>query len=144
MEVRRLKLDITEEFIARVTGLPVVGKRWFIRKVNDPSLKGDFLQERESLVKKGRGIDKLSLPKPWPDVALYLIKYITFEGRIKIVSNYNFPLQNHLWDQQLINLPYFMVGNIRHMVVAMKTTAHLEMCVTNHDLIKLIVVNALS
>lgn len=95
-EVRGLKLEVTKEVIARVIGLPVEGKRWFNRKVNDPSLKGDFLQEEESLVKKGRGIDRLSLPQPWDDVSLYLIKYITCEGRATIVFNYNFPLLNHL------------------------------------------------
>lgn len=61
-EVRGLKLEVMEEVIARVIGLPAEGKRWFNGKVNDPSLKGDFLQEEESLVKKGRGIDRLSLP----------------------------------------------------------------------------------
>jgi len=45
-----------------VTTLPVEGKRWFNRKINDPSLKEDFLQGEEQLVKKGRGIDRLSLP----------------------------------------------------------------------------------
>jgi len=61
-KVRGLNLEVIEEVIARVIGLPVEGKGWFNRKVNDPSLKGDFLQEEESLVKKGRGIDSLSLP----------------------------------------------------------------------------------
>ena len=42
-EVRGLKLEVTEEVIARITRLPAKGKRWFTRKVNDPSLKGDFL-----------------------------------------------------------------------------------------------------
>ena len=43
MEVRGLKLEVTEEVISRVTGLPVEGTMRFNRKVNDPSLKGDFL-----------------------------------------------------------------------------------------------------
>lgn len=120
------------------------GKRWFNRKVNDPSLKGDFLQEEELLVKKGRGIDRLSLTQPWADVSLYLIKYITWEGREKIVFNYHFPLLNHLQNLQLINLPYFLLGKIRHMVAVVKTTVHLETCVTNHGLIKLIVLDSLS
>lgn len=77
MEVRGLKLVVTHEVLARVTGFLAEARRWFARKVNDPSLKGYFLQERESFVKKGRGIGRLSLPRPWADVSLYLIKYIT-------------------------------------------------------------------
>lgn len=98
-KVRGLKLEVTEEVIARVTGLPVEGKRWFNKKVNDPSLKGDLLQEEESLIKKGRGIDIFSLPQPWADVSLYLIKYINCEGTTTIVFNYHFPLLNHLQRQ---------------------------------------------
>lgn len=144
IEVRGLKLEVREEVTARVTGLPVEGKRWINRKVNDPSLKGDFLQEEESLVKKRKGIDRLSLPQPWVDVALYLIKYITCEGRETIVFNYHFPLLNHLRHQQMINLPYLLMGNIRHMAAAMKKVVHPETCVTNHSLIKLIMLDALS
>lgn len=139
-----MKLEVTKEVIDRVTGFLTEGMRWFNRKVNDPSLKGDFLQEEESLVKKGMGIDRLSLPQPWADVSLYLIKYITCKGRATIVFNYHFPLLNHLRHQKLINLPYFLLGNIRHMATVVKTTVHPEMCVTNHGLIKFIVLNALS
>lgn len=99
MEVRGLKLEVTEEVITKVIGLPVEGKRWFTRKVNDPSLKGDFLQESESLVKKGRGIDRLSLPQTWVDVSLFLIMYITCEGRATIVFIYHFSFFNHRYHQ---------------------------------------------
>lgn len=47
VEVRGLKLEVTKGVIPRVTTLPVEGKRWFNRKVNDPSLKEDFLQGEE-------------------------------------------------------------------------------------------------
>lgn len=113
-------------------------------KVNDPSLKEDFLQESESLVKKGRGIDRMSLPQPWVDVALFLIKYITCEGRATIMFNYHFPLLNHFCHEQQINLSYLLLGNIGHMATTVKMTAHPETCVTNHCLIKLIVLDALS
>lgn len=120
------------------------GKMWFNRKVNDPSLKGDLLQEEELLVNKGMGIDRFSLPWPWDDVSLYLIKYITYEGRATIMFNYHFPFLNHLRHQHLINLPYFLLGNINHMVVTAKIAAHPETCVTNHGLIKLILLDDLS
>lgn len=130
-------IDIVNKF-------PVEGKRWFNRKVNDPSLKEDFLEEEDLLVKKGRGVNRLSLPQPWEGLSLYFIKYITHGGREKIVFNYHFPLLNHLQHQQLINLPYFLLGNIRHMVPIVKTASHLKTCVTNHGLIKIIVPDSLS
>lgn len=62
LEVRGLRLEVTKEVISYVTTFPTEGKRWFNRKINDPSLKEDFLQGEERLVKKGRGIHRLSLP----------------------------------------------------------------------------------
>lgn len=44
----------------------------------------------------------------------------------------------------MMNLPYFLLENIRHMVTAMKKIAHPENYITNHDLIKLIVLDTLS
>jgi len=70
-------MEVIEEVISHVMEFPKEGKRWFSRKMNDPSLKEDFLQGEEWLERKGRGIDKLSLPQPCLDVALYLIKYVT-------------------------------------------------------------------
>lgn len=96
------------------------------------------------MVKKGRKIDGLSLPQPWADVALYLVNYIIYEGREIIVFNYHFPLLNHLRHQKMMNLPYLLLENIRHMVVAVKTVAHLENYIKNHNLVKIIVLDALS
>eukprot|EP00253_Pinus_taeda_P008570 PITA_08570 len=59
MKVSGLKLEVTEEVISQMMTLPIEGKRWFNKKVNDPSLKDDFLQAEEQLVKKGRGINRL-------------------------------------------------------------------------------------
>ena len=106
-------------------------------------MKEDFLVGEEKLEKKGRGIDRLSLPHPWEDVSLGLIKYITWVGISTIVFNYHLPLLNHLRHQQIINLPFYLLGNIKHMAAIVKTTTHSEACVTNHGLIKLIVLDAL-
>ena len=70
-----------------------------------------------------------------------LIKYITCEGRSIIVFNYHFTLLNHLRHQKL---PYFMLRNINDMDETFKMAAHPETCVTNHGLIKLIVLDALN
>ena len=73
-EIKALWLEITEEVIVRVTTLWPEGKRWFNRKTNGLSLKAEFLQGEEQLVKKGRVIDRLSIPQSWNDVALFIIK----------------------------------------------------------------------
>lgn len=118
MEVRGLKLEVIEKVTIRVSTLQHEGKRWFNQNINDPSLKAEFLQEEEQLVKKGREIDGLSLPQPWEDVALFIITYITCEGRVTIVFNYQFPLLNHLRHELFINLPYFLMENLKHMSIA--------------------------
>lgn len=124
--------------------LPIEVKRWFNKKISDPSLKEDFIQREEQLVKKGRGIDRLSLPQPWADVTLYLIKYIKCEGRATIVFNYHFSLLNYLRYRQFINLPYILLENIRNMATTIKKTMHRDTCITNCGLIKIIVLDALS
>jgi len=53
-----------------------------------------------------------------------------------------FPFFNHLQHRKLVNLPYFLL-EIRHMYVSVNIFVHLESCVTNHGLIKLIVFDAL-
>lgn len=83
------------------------------------------------------------LPQPWGDVSLYIIKYITCEGQETIVFNYHFLVLNHLQHRQLVKLPYFLLENLKHMPVVVKVVSHLETCVTNHDLIKLIIMDAL-
>lgn len=95
-EVRGLELEVTKEVIYRVMAFPTVSKRWFNRKIDDRSLKEDFLQGEERLVKKGKQIDILSLPQQWADVLIYLIKYITHEGRETIAFNCHLPFLNHL------------------------------------------------
>lgn len=76
-KVKGLRLEVIEEVISRVTTLQTKRKRWFNQKFNDPAIKAEFLQGEEQLVKKGRRINHLSLPQPWHDVALFIIKYIT-------------------------------------------------------------------
>lgn len=44
MKVWGLNLKVTEEVIAHLTSLQTMGKWWFDRKINDPSLKVEFLQ----------------------------------------------------------------------------------------------------
>ena len=107
-------------------------------------MKEDFLKGEERLEKKGRGVDRLSLPQPWAYVTLGLINYITCEGRSIIIFNYHFHLLNNIRHQYKINLPFFLLGNIKHMAASIKTTTHPEACVTKYGLIKLIVLDALS
>lgn len=137
-----LKLDVIEEYVSQLKTLQTEGKWWFKWKINDPSLKTRFLQGEEKLDKKGSGIYYLSLPQPWNDVALFIIKYITCEGSETIVFNYRFPLLNHLQHSQLINLSYFLLENLKHMVVMVKAYSHRESCITNHGLIKLIILES--
>lgn len=141
--VRGLQFELTEEVISQVNTFPLEGWKWFNRKINDPSFKEYFLEGEEKLEEKGRGINRLSLPHPWVDVTLGLIKYITFEGRSMIVFNYHFPLLDQIWHHQKINIPFYLLGNIKNMVEIVKTSTHPEACVTNHGLIKLIVLDSL-
>ena len=51
-QVRGLRIKVTKEVVSQVTTFLAEGRRWFNRKVNDPSLKEDFLVGEEKLEKK--------------------------------------------------------------------------------------------
>jgi hypothetical protein len=79
--VRRIEIPVIEEAIAEVSGLPQNGQRWFSRRSVLPEFPEAFLQAGESIVQKGRGYDRNSLPHPWKEVAEFVMRYMTCEGR---------------------------------------------------------------
>lgn len=56
-----------------------------------------------------------------------------------IVFNYHFPLLSHIRHGKLVNFPYFLVENLRHMAAAVKASSHPKSYITIHRLINLIV-----
>jgi hypothetical protein len=141
--VRGLEISVTEAVISSVTGLPRTGRKWFGRRTTIPNAKTNFLEEGEQVQPRGRGTTIESLPQPWDQVVVFLKKYITCEGRYKVVYTYDFVLLSHLRHGSLINMPYYLLESLHNMAHYVRQSCFPQGSVTHHCLIKLIVLRAL-
>jgi hypothetical protein len=138
-----LDISVTEAVISSVTGLPNTGRKWFGRRTTIPNAKTNFLEEGEQVQPRGHGTTIESLPQPWDQVVVFLKKYITCEGRYKIVYTYDFVLLSHLRHGSLINMPYYLLESLHNMAHYVRQSCFPQGSVTHHCLIKLIVLRAL-
>jgi hypothetical protein len=94
--VEGVRISVTEEDIAEVSGLPIDGTRIFSRKHIIQNVQQNFFLPEERIVLKGRGVQLSSLPPPWPGVARFIKHYLTCEGRYQVVYQHDFLLLSHL------------------------------------------------
>lgn len=94
--IRGLSIEITPEFISRVTTFPL-GLPWSKdEKPIGQAAKTKFFQDNETPVGDKYGIRRASVPYPWDDVSYQVIKYISCEGRKNIVYGYHFKILQEL------------------------------------------------
>jgi hypothetical protein len=130
--VNGVRILVSEESIASVTGLPRIGDRWFNRKTHLSDAQKGFLVNTDQVQNKGRGVDFNSLPEPWGKVAEFLKRYITCEGRYQVVYFSDFILLSHLRHQKFINIPYFLLHSLHNMAHFEKKSKNPKNCVSNH------------
>ena len=130
--------------MAEVTGLPQEGRAWFGRRTPTTAEVQEFLREGGGIQMTRRGIELQSLPQPWNQVAIFLKKYITCEGRYQTVYHSEFPLLSHLCHKVLLNIPYYLLNDLHHMAVFFQATKHPLTSLIHHGLIKLIIVRTLA
>ena len=134
-----VKIPVTEEIIAQVTGLPTKGTRWFSRKHLILNAQQNFLQPGENVEPKGRGVALQSLPQPWPKVAEFVKQYLTCEGRYQVIYQHDFVLLNHLRHGQLINMPYYLLGCLKNMSRYTVNAKHPLQSLKHHRLAQLLI-----
>jgi hypothetical protein len=83
--VQGVRILVTEEYIAQVSGLPTNGLHLFSRKHIILNAQQDFLLLGEQIEPKGQGVRLSSLPPPWPEVAKFVKHYLTCLGRYQVV-----------------------------------------------------------
>lgn len=88
-------------------------------------------------------MDRNLVPSPWQHVALFVQKYITCMGRFTIVFQNHFMILSHLRHRQLLDIPYFLWESLKLVDQFVHRSKHPHACVTNHGLIKLLVIRAL-
>ena len=70
---------------------------------------------------------------------IFLKRYITCEGRYKVVCIYDFVLLSHLQHHRVINMPFYLSQTLQNMPHYAKNSIHPLSYLTNHGLIKLLV-----
>jgi len=94
--VNGVRILVSEESIAAVTGLPTTWDRWFNIKSHLLDAQKAFLVNNEQIRTKGRGADVNSLPEPWGRVAEFVKRYNTCEVRYRVIYLFDFILLSHL------------------------------------------------
>jgi hypothetical protein len=69
--VEGVRISVTEEDIAEVSGLPIDDTRMFSRKHIIGNVQQNFFLPEERIELKGRGVQLSSLPPPWPEVKVH-------------------------------------------------------------------------
>jgi hypothetical protein len=137
--VNGVRISVTEEDIAAVSGLPTDGARIFSRKHIIRGAQQNFFLPEEQVIFKGRGIQLSSLPPPWPGVAKFIKHYLTCEGRYQVVYQHELLLLSHLRHNRHVNIPYYLLGCLRNMVPYCKKAKEPTLSLTHHRLCQLLI-----
>ena len=143
-EVRGLRIEVSEAIVVEVTSLPQVGRAWFGRRTPNVVAVQDFLIEGKQIHQSRRGIALQSLPRPWDQVAVFLKKYITCEGRYHTIYYSELPLLSHLRHRALLNIPFYLFNDLHQMAGFVRKAKHPNSSLTHHGLLKLIILWALA
>jgi hypothetical protein len=137
--VEGVRIPVTEEGIAEVSGLPMNDKRTFSRKHIIGTVQQNFFLPEERIVLKGRGVQLNSLPPPWPEVARFIKHYLTCEGRYQVVYQHDFLLLSHLRHNRRINIPYYLLGCLKNMAHYCRKAKDPTLSLTHHRLVQLLI-----
>ena len=97
----------------------------------------------EELARSDKGVLRSSLIELWRHEAYIVQKLLTCEGRFKLLFGYHFQLLIHLKHHRYVNFPYFLFHSLQLMSNKAKGSPRANNSVTNHGLIKVIVMEAL-
>ena len=67
--VREKWIEVTDDIIAEVSGLPAAGPVWTLKKERLQNIMEIFQDEGQSLTVKGKGILPATLGEPWTELA---------------------------------------------------------------------------
>jgi hypothetical protein len=134
-----VRISVTEEDIAEVSGLPIDDTRMFSRKHIIRNVQQSFFLPEERIVLKGRGVQLSSLPPPWPEVARFIKHYLTCEGRYQVVYQHDFLLLSHLRHNRRVNIPYYLLGCLKNMAHYCRKAKDPTLSLTHHRLVQLLI-----
>jgi hypothetical protein len=137
--VEGVRISVTEEDIAQVSGFPIDDIRMFSRKHIIQNAQQNFFLPEERIEFKGRGVQLSSLPPPWPEVARFIKHYLTCEGRYQVVYQHDFLLLSHLRHNRRVNIPYYLLGCLKNMAHYCRKAKDPTLSLTHHRLVQLLI-----
>jgi hypothetical protein len=137
--IEGVRISVTEEDIAEVSGLPMNDTCMFSRKHIIGTVQQNFFLPEERIELKGRGVQLSSLPPPWPEVARFIKHYLTCEGRYQVVYQHDFLLLSHLRHNRRVNIPYYLLGCLKNMAHYCRKDKDPTLSLTHHCLIQLLI-----
>ena len=142
--IRGRLIAVTDDIIAEVSGLPAAGPIWTLKKERLQKIIETFQEEGQSLKIRGNGVLPTALGEPWAELARTIQSYITCEGRKDVVRPRNLKLLAVLKQKCFVNLPAFLNSLLHDVAWSMKKAQHVELVVSHHSLIRLIVSHSLT
>lgn len=94
--LRGIQIQVNEPMLVWVTKLPSGLPREKEERQLASAAKKSFFKLYEKVEENKNGVKIESLPKPWDEIALHIIKYITCEGRNGVVHTYHFRMLHQL------------------------------------------------
>jgi len=142
--VRGRWIVVTDEIIAEVSGLPLAGPVWTLKKERLQKIMDIFQDEGQSLIVKGKGVLLATLGEPWTELAKIVQSYITCEGRKDVVRPRHLKLLAVLKEKCSVNMPALLNSLLHDAARSLKKAQHEEAVVSHHGLIRLIVSHSLT
>jgi hypothetical protein len=142
-KVGDVQLEVTEDSIARATGLPQEGEKWFKNaKLEDVPWSLFMVSRKSTCCPKGIPI---TLLKPrWHDLILILKQFITCEGRYGLVFLYHIRLLMLFLGFKL-NMPFYLLMSLYKMSKCYKKQSLNPLSsLFHHGLIRILLVSHLS
>jgi hypothetical protein len=113
--VTNLEIEVTEETIANVTGLPRTGEYWFKKLTLGMEICNRFLKAQYQNVSWAKGVPRAYLMDEWQAPLVILQRYLTCEGRYALTYQYHVRILLHFESKELINFPYYLHKSLEKM-----------------------------
>lgn len=136
-----LKVIATEERIVEVIGLPPQGTH-YPNEHDARAARVQFSQPDDPPMEITRqGCKRMSIPLPYRELAMHIIRYFTCEGRFSNLHAHHFKLLSHIRHNLEINVPNFLFNMLS--ISAEETQKGKENSVSHHSLIHFLIERSL-
>eukprot|EP01018_Ginkgo_biloba_P013399 Gb_10421 [translate_table: standard] len=98
--IDKIKILVSAGLIVKVFELPNEGEVISRKKMNQVSQLTKFIKEKEIFCWLDSGITRELFPKPWDNIAMVLMKYLTLEGKFRKLFGHNIAFLNFVRNKE--------------------------------------------